>query len=81
MTDAAGRPVHGATLQIEGHMQHPGMAPVIEDAVETEEGVYTARLTPSMAGEWILYVSGKTAGGTALRVRTGSAMAAAEPGG
>jgi hypothetical protein len=55
--------VTGARLRIEGHMAHPGMAPVVTDMTEREAGRYEAEVPLTMAGEWTLVVSGTLAGG------------------
>lgn len=51
-------PLRGARVQVEGHMSHPGMAPLVVDASETGAGTYTARIPFSMAGEWTLIATG-----------------------
>jgi hypothetical protein len=56
--DAAGRPVAGAQLRLEAHMDHPGMAPVLAELAERNPGVYGARVTLSMAGAWTLVADG-----------------------
>jgi hypothetical protein len=59
VTLADGRgPLPGARVQVEAHMSHPGMAPIVVDASETEAGSYTARIPFSMAGEWTLVATG-----------------------
>jgi hypothetical protein len=58
LRDRSQQPVRGATLQIECHMSHPGMAPVIGQATERGEGVYQVPLRFSMTGEWIVIVKG-----------------------
>ena len=59
-TDA---PVGGARLQLEGHMSHPGMTPVIVSVAERRPGEYEAQLRFSMAGDWVLVLTGELAGG------------------
>jgi hypothetical protein len=69
LRDAAGQPVPAAVLDIEAHMEHPGMAPVVARASETAPGVYGARLSLSMAGDWVVFVTGTLPGGRRLRHR------------
>ena len=56
-----GRAVRGATLKIEGHMSHPGMTPVVADASERDNGAYEARISLSMAGDWVFVLTGELA--------------------
>ena len=67
--DGARRPVRGASLTVEGHMSHPGMAPVLAAAVERGDGLYEVELRFTMAGDWILLVSGSLSSGAAVRHR------------
>ena len=69
LLDATGKPVHGATLEIEGHMSHPGMAPVLATAEERRDGVYAVRLQFPMAGDWIVLVKGSLPDGRTLNHR------------
>jgi hypothetical protein len=62
-------PVRHAAINLEAHMSHPGMAPVIVRAPEQAPGVYRARLTFTMAGDWIVYVSGSLPDGRVVRQR------------
>ncbi|HUR35433.1 MAG TPA: FixH family protein [Vicinamibacterales bacterium] len=50
-------PVRGATVRLEGHMSHAGMAPVLADATESAPGVYDLRFAFTMQGDWVLLVS------------------------
>ena len=63
------KPVIGARLRLEGLMSHPGMAPVAADVVERGDGVYDAPLQFTMAGDWILLVTGQLADGRELKKR------------
>jgi len=57
LTDAAGTPVTGALLKLEGNMSHAGMVPVFGEAKETEPGRYRSSLVLSMAGDWHVLVT------------------------
>jgi hypothetical protein len=63
------RPITGAALRIEGHMTHPGMAPLLAAAVERGDGVYEAEVAFSMAGDWVLLVKGDLPDGRRLSRR------------
>jgi hypothetical protein len=52
-----GNAIRGATLQLEAHMSHPGMAPVVATFSETKDGVYAAPVDFTMAGDWVLVAS------------------------
>jgi hypothetical protein len=59
LRDSARRPIRGAQLRVEGHMSHPGMAPLIAAAAERNDGVYQVELQFTMRGEWILLITGE----------------------
>jgi hypothetical protein len=65
--DAAGQLVEAADLQVEAHMSHPGMAPVIAPAQAQGRGVYAAQLQFTMAGDWDVLVTGRLADGRRVR--------------
>jgi hypothetical protein len=69
LLDKEGRRVPGAKLQLEAHMSHPGMAPVLARVTEAQSGLYMAIFRFTMAGDWILLVSGSLADGTAVQHR------------
>jgi hypothetical protein len=54
LANAARQPVTGARVQVEGDMNHPGMAPVFADAQENSPGSYRASLNLTMGGDWVL---------------------------
>ena len=64
-----GNAVGGARVRVEAHMSHPGMAPVVADAVERSPGVYEASFAFTMAGSWGLVVSASLPDGTTLQRR------------
>jgi hypothetical protein len=66
LRDSAQQPVTGARLRLEGLMSHPGMAPVTAAVVELGNGEYEAPLQFTMAGDWILLVTGELPGGVQL---------------
>ena len=66
LTDGDGRPVRGATMKLEGNMNHAGMAPVFADATEAEPGRYTAALEFTMGGDWFILVSATFSDGRKL---------------
>ena len=57
--DERRQPVTGARLQLEAHMSHPGMAPVVGRFTDRGGGAYDTRLQFSMAGDWVLVVTGE----------------------
>jgi hypothetical protein len=69
LLDRARAPIRGATLQVEGHMAHPGMAPVLATAAERGVGVYQAELRFTMPGSWILLVTGRLPDGRRVEHR------------
>jgi YtkA-like protein len=59
----AGEAVKGAAVRLEGHMSHPGMAPVAAEARERAPGVYDLPFAFTMQGDWVLLVSVALPGG------------------
>ena len=66
LTDAAGKPISGARLDVEANMSHAGMSPVFGTARETEPGRYESALEFTMAGDWIILVHITLPGGGKL---------------
>lgn len=66
LADTAARPVSGARITVEADMSHAGMAPVFEEATETEPGQYKAHLKFAMAGDWVIFLHVRLPGGQTL---------------
>ena len=56
LRDAGGQPITGASVDLEGNMNHAGMVPVFADAVEVAPGRYQADLEFTMGGDWFILV-------------------------
>jgi hypothetical protein len=63
LADAAGQPLRGAAVKLEGNMNHAGMAPSFADAKEAEPGRYKGELTFTMGGDWFVLVNATLADG------------------
>jgi hypothetical protein len=66
LAGADGRPLPGATVQVEGNMNHAGMTPVFADLEETAPGLHEGALEFTMGGDWFLLVRGELADGRRL---------------
>lgn len=58
LIDLSGTPITGAVMKLEGNMSHAGMVPVFAAVKEIEPGRYRSTLELSMAGDWIILVTG-----------------------
>ena len=59
LSDDAGSPIDGATLEVEGTMSHAGMEPVVVSATGEVSGLYRSDgFSFTMGGDWIITVSG-----------------------
>jgi hypothetical protein len=63
LSDAAGAPIGGAKVRIEGNMNHAGMVPSIAEASELEPGSYQGTLEFTMGGAWFLLLEIELADG------------------
>jgi hypothetical protein len=66
LADPAAKPISGARITVEADMSHAGMAPVFEEASETEPGQYQAHLKFGMAGDWFILLHIRLPGGQKL---------------
>ena len=64
------QPLRGASLRLDAHMPHPGMAPVSGDVVERGEGEYESSLRLTMEGDWVVVVTGTLADGSRITTQT-----------
>jgi hypothetical protein len=67
LRDGDQKPITGARLRLEGLMSHPGMAPVTAAVIERGEGSYEAALRFTMAGDWVLVVTGQLPDGVPFK--------------
>jgi hypothetical protein len=61
LTDSTGQLIRNADIELEGNMSHPGMQPVITNAEEISEGVYSAKFEFTMGGDWFILINSKLA--------------------
>ena len=54
LSDLEGQAISGATVSLEGNMNHAGMVPVLADAAEVGPGRYEAALEFTMGGDWFI---------------------------
>lgn len=73
LLDRSHQPIRGASVRVEAHMPHPGMAPIVVAAREAQPGRYAARLSFSMNGTWTMFVTGELADGRSIRYRLADA--------
>lgn len=64
--DGERRFVRGATVHVVAHMSHPGMAPVAARVEERHDGVHDVHLQFTMAGDWVVHVTGALPDGRPL---------------
>ncbi len=69
------QPVAGATVELVGQMNHPGMAPVVGTGSEGAPGIYRGSITLTMAGVWVLQTTAKLPDGRRGQQRTDIEMA------
>lgn len=60
---ATGQPIAGASVHVEGNMQHAGMVPEMATAAEVSPGRYRASIKFTMAGDWFLLIEVELADG------------------
>ncbi|MFA9489910.1 MAG: FixH family protein [Anaerolineales bacterium] len=66
LRDAQGQRIEGASLSAKGDMSHAGMMPVLGDSEEIGDGKYSIPFEWTMAGDWILTVTGELPDGMSI---------------
>ncbi|MGB0388595.1 MAG: FixH family protein [Ardenticatenaceae bacterium] len=61
-----GEAVEGATIEVEGNMNHAGMEPLLVNAEEVGSGQYRAGLNWTMGGGWFVTVRATLPDGTTV---------------
>jgi len=69
LADGSGRPIAGASVGVEGNMNHAGMVPSIASTEEVEPGRHRGTLELTMGGDWVLLLDIRLADGTRLERR------------
>lgn len=69
LQDGGGQPISGASVELEGNMNHAGMVPVFGQAVEVAPGRYRTELEFAMGGDWFLLVRAQLPDGRSLERR------------
>ena len=69
LRDSSGSAVTGAKVRLEGHMSHPGMTPIVAEAVERTPGIYLVPFSFAMPGDWVLIVSATPSDGARIEQR------------
>ncbi len=80
LSDSDGGPIQDAVVELKGDMTHPGMTPVLAEAVELADGLYVASMEWSMAGDWILTLQGQLPDGRTLVRQYAITVQGAAPG-
>ena len=63
ISNADDAPLEGASVEIEGNMNHAGMKPVFGSAVESSPGHYETDFEFTMGGDWFVVASVTTSDG------------------
>jgi hypothetical protein len=69
LRDAGGQLISGATMELEGDMNHAGMVPILAKASEVAIGQYQADLEFTMAGDWFILVRADLPDGRSIEHR------------
>lgn len=67
LTDAEGRPITDAIVEVRGDMAHEGMMPITGEGEHEGDGEYLVPLRWTMAGDWQVRVSVQLADGGSLQ--------------
>jgi hypothetical protein len=66
LREGDGRVVRGADVSVIAHMSHPGMTPVLAKVEQRQDGICDVQLQFTMAGDWVIRVTGTLPDGRSL---------------
>ena len=66
LSEAGGKPIESAQVELEANMSHAGMVPVLATAPEVAPGRYEAPLEFTMGGDWFILVRAELPDGRSL---------------
>lgn len=69
LATARGEPLAGATVRVEGNMNHAGMKPSFADLAESTPGLYRGTLEFTMGGDWFLVIEARLPDGRRVEHR------------
>jgi hypothetical protein len=67
LVDPEGKPVKGATVELEANMNHAGMRPTFATLTETADGRYDGDVEFTMGGDWFLLMKATLADGRTVQ--------------
>ena len=57
LKDSQNKNIDNAKIEIEATMNHSGMVPIFTEAIFIKDATYSTRLTLTMLGEWVLFLT------------------------
>jgi len=66
LSDAAGKPLYGGKVVLEGNMNHAGMKPSFAELREVEPGRHVGTLKFTMGGDWFIIVTANMPDGSRI---------------
>lgn len=79
VSDSSGSPINDAKVSLRGDMNHAGMAPVIRDVDQGQNGEYAVPFEWTMGGDWFVEVTVTLSGGETAQKRFDFTILAQRP--